>query len=336
MIKIAIIDSGIDDSAGIFKQHFIKGVGIIKDDAGNISLNDDYQDENGHGTLCASVICKECPQSEMLIIKIFQKEICTDINILERALEYLLNIDVQIVNMSISIDETENGTIRIEKLCKKLKRQGKLLVCAVTNGKIKSKPAIYNSVIGVRGSLLQNASDYWFSNIKKVNCIMDDIPYLHYKGKNDYSLFGMCNSYAAAKTSGMIAKIITSSPSKSTCFIRKKISKHAFRKIWSEDTIERSKRYPLFRDESIDYISSEMKKLEKILIQFFDLEMVSDLYVYALYSRKIGGGTWYYYPLAKVLEKEYTFKFESYNEISKYDFVSIFSIYKLIKVKLSW
>lgn len=336
MIKVAMIDSGIEYNKAIFEKCVVDGISIAKNCDGKIFISKDYIDENGHGTLCASVLYRECPEVKLFVIKIFQKELSVDIDILERALEYLLEIDVQIISMSISLIDCNKKENRIKKVCDKLQQQKKILISAVTNGKKRSKPAEYREVIGVRGAVLENNDEVWFSNLKRINSIIDDVPYLHYRGNGKYSLFGMCNSYATAKLSGKIARDMYENENISIRQIRKNLMKESRYKLWIEEQIKRSKRYPIFKDKSIVYEACKMRRLEGVLQSFFDLDSKEDLYTYALYSKRIGNGMWYYHTLAQVLEKEYMFKFETYSEISKFDFVSIFSIYKLLKEKLLW
>ena len=59
-VTIAIIDSGIDNR---FKNQFkckVSGIGVTLIN-NEIKIVEDYFDENGHGTLTASVIINECP-----------------------------------------------------------------------------------------------------------------------------------------------------------------------------------------------------------------------------------------------------------------------------------
>ena len=63
MVRIAIVDSGIDYNKNVFNQFVVSGIRITRSINGNIVKDDKINDENGHGTLSASVIYKECPNA---------------------------------------------------------------------------------------------------------------------------------------------------------------------------------------------------------------------------------------------------------------------------------
>ena len=68
-IRIAIIDSGIDTNNSYFSKYIYDGKHIWCE-RGKCSVKKNFHDDNGHGTLCASVILKECKDVEFYIIKI--------------------------------------------------------------------------------------------------------------------------------------------------------------------------------------------------------------------------------------------------------------------------
>ena len=72
-IKVALVDTGIDINHEYLKNNIIGGISICENKYGEIELSDDYNDENGHGTRCASLIKKEFPDVQLFIIKAFDK-----------------------------------------------------------------------------------------------------------------------------------------------------------------------------------------------------------------------------------------------------------------------
>lgn len=62
-IKIAIVDTGICKDHPHLNKSVYNGYSFVGKDC------TDYQDQNGHGTLCTSVIKKECSSAQFYIIK---------------------------------------------------------------------------------------------------------------------------------------------------------------------------------------------------------------------------------------------------------------------------
>lgn len=153
-IRIAIIDSGIDTNNSYFSKYIYDGKHIWCE-RGKCSIKKNFHDDNGHGTLCASVILKECKDVEFYIIKIMNKYGVTNLETLECALEYLQKETIDIISLSLSIVE---GTYskKIKSLCNYYREKGVIIVCSFSNKKKNSYPASFKSVIGVRGFILEN------------------------------------------------------------------------------------------------------------------------------------------------------------------------------------
>lgn len=166
MVRIAIVYSGIDYNKNVFNQFVVSGIRITRSINGNIVKDDKINDENGHGTLSASVIYKECPNAFVHIIKIFEDNLEADIEILEVALEHILDIPIDIVNLSLAFPPN-NRSKKLNEICKKIHKQGKVIISSVFNGKYISQPASFKSVIGVRGMLLNDENTILFNSKKE-------------------------------------------------------------------------------------------------------------------------------------------------------------------------
>ncbi len=100
-ITVAIIDSGIDLSHKRFQNIDITGFNVL-DKNGKYEVNNDIQDNIGHGTAVASIILSHITNIKFICIKIFN-----DINdfIDEKNLNFALrflreNFEYDIINMS--------------------------------------------------------------------------------------------------------------------------------------------------------------------------------------------------------------------------------------------
>ena len=101
MVNIAIIDSGINVKDMSICKNISKGFSINYNGGYN-SYQKDYNDLNGHGTYCASVIKRFCPKVKLTIIKILDHQKMGRSECLIEALEYLYKNPVDIISMSLS------------------------------------------------------------------------------------------------------------------------------------------------------------------------------------------------------------------------------------------
>ena len=101
-IVVGIIDTGLDTKCKYFLRTNYEACSVKQD--GNVSLlKSDYEDKNGHGTACASIIINECPNVEFFIINAFGESGKTNLVAIEKALKILKETSVDIINMSFAI-----------------------------------------------------------------------------------------------------------------------------------------------------------------------------------------------------------------------------------------
>lgn len=166
-MKIIIIDSGIDKSYDIFKRCIINGYSII-----NGKLDSDYNDEFGHGTAVASIICKNIKDVfELLCVKIFKNEFAES-NDLLIALNLIYETeDPSIINISAGVTQTELK-YELNEICSKLREKGFIIIAGYDNYGAISYPAYFDNVIGVVGSnQLKRNEEYIYVENSPVNII---------------------------------------------------------------------------------------------------------------------------------------------------------------------
>ena len=188
--------------------------------------------------------------------------------------------------MSLAVEKNGRDS-RLKKICKRLNDQGKILIAAVENGSKKSIPAIYSTVIAVEGRKLKQNFDFMFSSNKRINCVIRSEPHLYYQKKDDYVMYGDCNSFAAAKLSGKLARILRKQPSNDNSKVKKLLRKESKLFVWTVPLLNLFKEYPVFRDNNIIYDPIKLNKLATNIAVFFSVENISDIYSYSLYSSKI-------------------------------------------------
>lgn len=194
--KIAVLDSGVDLEN--YESHVLKYIEYTEEpDEKNV------YDSNGHGTLCCSVMLSVNSDIQFIIIKILnEKSLCSDERLI-RALNSLKEMDVDIINLSLSTDSWEFSE-RYRKVMAELVEQGKVIVAATTNGNKDSVLSNLNETIGIYGSLFIDPKNYWYQRRREVQCVANSMPYLYKGMQGKYELFGG-NSKATALFSGIVS-----------------------------------------------------------------------------------------------------------------------------------
>ena len=166
-MKIIIIDSGIDKSHNIFKRCIINGYSII-----NGKLDSDYNDEFGHGTAVASIICKNIKDVfELLCVKIFKNEFAESTDLLIALNLIYETEEPSIINISAGVTQTELK-YELNEICSKLREKGFIIIAGYDNYGAISYPAYFDSVIGVVGSnQLKRNEEYIYIENSPINII---------------------------------------------------------------------------------------------------------------------------------------------------------------------
>lgn len=150
-IKIALIDSGIDESVvSKYKDR------IIKENDGN--------DELGHGTAIANIILNLIPDVMIHDFNIFDSENGIDVNRLIDTLEYIFEEkkDINIIHISSGVTFLDNDERdRLFNICKKFADTKRIIVSAFDNEGRVSYPACFEFCIGVDWCYeVSNGKDY--------------------------------------------------------------------------------------------------------------------------------------------------------------------------------
>lgn len=187
--KIAILDSGLDLSFCNQPNVYFEG---------NVS------DDNGHGTMCYSLIHSISNESEFYIIKILDSNLFTTSERLLYELDMLVKQDINIINLSLSTSSIEYEK-ELRQVCSRLNDEGKLLVASHDNNlQADSYPCDFVDVIGVKGGISDSNYNFEYNKNRKVQAVCNRVPSL-VRGKGElYSFFGGTSKAAACMT-GIIA-----------------------------------------------------------------------------------------------------------------------------------
>ena len=148
-IKVAVVDSGVSAyHPGIGKIQ--GGVGIVEDQEGRITFNEDFEDALGHGTACAGIIRRKAPDVALYSVKIFHKTLSASTRVLIEGIRWCVENGVKVVNLSLGTLK-KNHLPELEEICRLAQERSVILVAAEHNGGLRSYPAAFPDVISVAG-----------------------------------------------------------------------------------------------------------------------------------------------------------------------------------------
>lgn len=305
--RVAIIDSGINNHL------------VSKSTKLYTIFDNNYFDENGHGSKCISLIKMISPKTEIISFKLLDKNLKCTTQDLYSTLVKMLNIDVDIINLSLSTSNNEQFTM-IDEICYSLLQQGKIIIASKANNGEISYPAESKYVIGVSGNQFKSNENFWFSKNNSIQCIASRTPCIVDLGNQEYTFYSG-NSKATACMTGIISKNFASI---NNLCIQDKIEyilSLATRNEWEESEILTE----IIADSSIEVAPVDnLKIMDFIKSLFIDFGLnESDKYIYKLI------GTIKIINMVKVILKEFNLNFNNC-EFNLYDFISVKSLYNKI------
>ena len=206
-VRVALIDSGVKSKLynERFQTYIDEGYEIVVNREKNfLQINEsNFEDYNGHGTACAFTIKELAPDISIIPIKILGNDGRGNIEQLIAALELLDELDVQVVNMSIS-SNIKNLEDRLEPIIRKLIKRGIVCIAAESNYRNTSIPAEMDNVIGTRGSWAIYGSKFQYCRNKSIQILGSGAPEL-VDSEIGFSTFFKGNSKATAIITGIIA-----------------------------------------------------------------------------------------------------------------------------------
>lgn len=141
-VRIAVLDSGVHSS----HPHvggLVKGIQITAD-----SESEDTLDRLGHGTAVAAVIHHLAPQVEIVPVKIFDRQLSTNLPVILRAVDWCLQNNIQVINLSLGTTNQDH-LHSFEGMATKIEQAGAVVVSAYSGKKTRLLPGGLSGVIGV-------------------------------------------------------------------------------------------------------------------------------------------------------------------------------------------
>ena len=152
-VRIAVLDSGVHPThphvGGLAPGVWITAEGV----------SEDTLDRLGHGTAVASVIHHLAPEAEIVPVKIFDRQLATNLAIILRAIDWCLDHNIQIINLSLGTIN-ENYRASFEKAILRTAQQNAVVVSAYAMKETRLLPGRLEGVIGVIADEHHEADTY--------------------------------------------------------------------------------------------------------------------------------------------------------------------------------
>lgn len=324
---VAIVDSGISSQRKDLVSSVIGGINFNTD----YEFDMCYEDKHGHGTLCASVIKRMNPNVKIYVVRILDENALTTSSILLRALRHLLTVDVRVINLSVATMNIKYKN-ELSEVCGMLRDQGKILVSSLQNREIESLPAIFDSVIGVKGAAFKEPERYWLNYSYKINCIANAVPILLQGMEENWDMFGG-NSKATAVFSGIILQRLSVEPQLTNQQLLDKLAASAEKNEWDEEGIEDLVNLNVLNciicNSQHPYLELELMKSIVAEVLELDEGLKPKLHNYKLYHPYFNLSLSKCLVILKKIEMRFSIKIKK-EKITYYDFESIYSLLDLV------
>lgn len=329
-IKIAIIDSGIDINHDYLKENIVDGVSYTKK-KDIVVKGQDYQDEFGHGTACASIIKKYFDKVDFYVVKIVDKNGKSNMHLLEQALYDLIDIDIDIVSLSLSIINIKKEELKdLKQICDDIIGENKIIVSSLANGFVESYPACFENVIGVKATDLKIKDSFYYNKENIVQVCIDTDTCICCDLRNSYRFFRNSNSHANAKFTAYIARIMYNYNCISNDELEEYIMYECKKNGWDNLEKIQGRREIKLHSELYKYNDELLCKTKKIIENYLDIDDNSILYKEYMFNKNLDLGFEKFIVLLSLIEKTFCIKLD-YMKIDKDNLTSIFTITKIVE-----
>lgn len=217
-VRIAILDNGINQY--IFSGRLVNN--LFVNDYKELEIEKASQKIHRyvHGTNCALIIKKYCPEAVFSSIRVLDDNGKGILDKIRPALEWCYQNNVRLANLSLGTTHFQDKAI-IRDVINYYANKGMLIVAASANNDYTTYPASFSNVIGVAAGQTFGIGDE--SHQQKGVDFLSPSGHEIMIGENAVKLTES-NSYAAPYVTAMIGNLLMQESCINVCQIRKKIS----------------------------------------------------------------------------------------------------------------
>jgi subtilisin family serine protease len=206
-VKVAVIDSGIDNDHPAIAGH-VKGYSsFFEDRQGRVhSSEEPHTDAFGHGTGCADIIRRLAPDCDLYSVKVLGPTLSGKGSAFAAGLRWAIEHDMQVINLSLGSTKKEYSGLFYE-LADAAYFKNIMLVTAANNMPMTSFPSLYAAVASVACYEGQDPYEFYYNPTPPVEFGAPGVNVtVAWLDGQHRTVTG--NSFAAPHISGLIAKIL--------------------------------------------------------------------------------------------------------------------------------
>jgi subtilisin len=210
-IKVAVIDSGIDNNHPAIAGHVKGYIAFTEDRDGQIQSNDaPHGDVFGHGTACGDIIRRLAPDVDLYSVQVLGPMLTGKGTVFLAGLRWAIENDMDVVNLSLGSTKQEYYGL-FHELVDAAYFKNIMLVTAANNMPVTSFPSLYAAVTSVACHEGQDPYEFYYNPEPPVEFGAPGINVnVAWFGGGEMTVTG--NSFSAPHISGLIAKILGKHP----------------------------------------------------------------------------------------------------------------------------
>ncbi|WP_421866537.1 subtilisin-like serine protease QhpE [Motiliproteus sp.] len=143
-VRVGLVDSGVAE----FQRNSVAAMADFSQPQGLITWEMEGLDRLGHGSTLAGVMIQQLPEVALLSAKIFDRRLAANAEQAAKAIDWLLDQGVQVINLSFGIRTSRPA---LEQACIRAGEAGVVLVASSPAMGAEVFPAAYSGVIRVTG-----------------------------------------------------------------------------------------------------------------------------------------------------------------------------------------
>ncbi len=211
-VKVAVIDSGVDESHPLVGR--LGGFVAIEPDAdaegGTRFVEGPHEDLVGHGTACAAIIRGLAPEAEIYSVRVLGANLKAKGATFHAGIRWALDAGMNVVNMSLS-SSSEQWFAALHEIADEAYYRNTLLVCAANNRPGPTYPSEFASVISVAARAGAAADSVTYNTSPPVEFGARGIDVkVAWSGGGTSVASG--NSFATPHVAGLTARILSKHP----------------------------------------------------------------------------------------------------------------------------
>lgn len=142
-VCVAVVDSGVH-AAHPHVGSVAGGIGM-----GVAGAPDDYVDRLGHGTAVSAAIREKAPDAELWAVKVFDRELATDVQLLVGAIRWATDQGARLINLSLGTSNEHHAQLLSDAVAAAARRAA-FIVAAYEDDGVRWLPGSLDGVLAVR------------------------------------------------------------------------------------------------------------------------------------------------------------------------------------------